>query len=144
MGSRRWRESRANSPTSSCVMMPEMDGFEVCRRIKSDPATEHIPVIMVTVLSDIDDLVRGFEAGADNFVTKPFSGLALMARVHAQLRQKRRYESVREQSRVDPLTGAFNRGFFDVHAPRLAARCRAARKSLTVLMLDVDNLKQVN
>ena len=126
------------------VMIPEMDGFEVCRRIKSDPATEHIPVIMVTALSDVDDLVKGFEAGADDFVTKPFSGLALMARVRAQLRQKQRYESIREQLRVDPLTGAFNRGYFDVHAWRLASRCRAARKSLAVLMLDVDNLKQVN
>jgi len=126
------------------VMLPEMDGFEVCRRIKSDPATEHIPVIMVTALSDVDDLVKGFEAGADDFVTKPFSGLALMARVRAQLRQKQRYESIREQLRVDPLTGAFNRGYFDVHAWRLAARCRAARKSLAILMLDVDNLKQVN
>ena len=126
------------------VMLPEMDGFEVCRRIKSDPATEHIPVIMVTALSDVDDLVKGFEAGADDFVTKPFSGLALMARLRAQLRQKQRYESIREQLRVDPLTGAFNRGYFDVHAWRLAARCRAARKSLAVLMLDVDNLKQVN
>jgi len=126
------------------VMLPEMDGFEVCRRIKSDPATEHIPVIMVTARSDVDDLVKGFEAGADDFVTKPFSGLALMARVRAQLRQKQRYESIREQLRVDPLTGAFNRGYFDVHAWRLAARCRAARKSLAVLMLDVDNLKQVN
>src|SRR5208283_1965386 len=109
------------------VMLPEMDGFEVCRRIKSDPATEHIPVIMVTARSDVDDLVKGFEAGADDFVTKPFSGLALMARVRAQLRQKQRYESIREQLRVDPLTGAFNRGYFDVHAWRLAARCSAAR-----------------
>ena len=126
------------------VLLPGLDGFETCRRIKSDPTTEHIPVIMVTALSDVEDLVRGFEAGADDYVTKPIIGLALMARVSAQLRQKRRYESIREQSRVDPLTGAFNRGYFDVHAPRLAARCRAARKSLTVLMLDVDNLKLVN
>jgi len=54
------------------VMMPELDGFEVCRRIKTDPTMADIPVIMVTALSDVDDLVRGFEAGADDFVTKPF------------------------------------------------------------------------
>src|SRR6266851_6314191 len=57
------------------VMMPGLDGFETCRRIKADPATADIPVIMVTALSDVDDLVRGFEAGADDFVTKPFNGL---------------------------------------------------------------------
>jgi two-component system cell cycle response regulator len=126
------------------VMMPELDGFEVCRCIKADPATAHIPVIMVTALSDVDDLVRGFEAGADDFVTKPVNGLALMARIDSQLRRKRDYEHILEQSRADPLTGAFNRGYFDAHAPRLAARCRPARQSLSVLMIDVDDLKQVN
>jgi len=126
------------------VMMPELDGFEVCRCIKADPATTHIPVIMVTALSDVDDLVRGFEAGADDFVTKPVNGLALMARIDLQLRRKRDYEHILEQARADPLTGAFNRGYFDAHAPRLAARCRPARQSLSVLMIDVDNLKQVN
>jgi len=126
------------------VMMPELDGFEVCRCIKADPATAHIPVIMVTALSGVDDLVRGFEAGADDFVTKPVNGLALMARIDLQLRRKRDYEHILEQSRADPLTGAFNRGYFDAHAPRLAARCRPARQSLTVLMIDIDNLKQVN
>ena len=106
------------------VMMPELDGFEVCRCIKADPATAHIPVIMVTALSGVDDLVRGFDAGADDFVIKPVNGLALMARIDLQLRRKRDYEHILEQSRADPLTGAFNRGYFDAHAPRLAARCR--------------------
>jgi two-component system cell cycle response regulator len=53
------------------VVMPELNGFEACRRIKADPAIAHTPVIMVTALSDVDDLVRGFEAGADDFITKP-------------------------------------------------------------------------
>src|SRR6266851_7569925 len=85
------------------VMMPGLDGFETCRRIKADPATADIPVIMVTALSDVDDLVRGFEAGADDFVTKPFNGLELMARLHLPLRRKRHYERIREQALVDPL-----------------------------------------
>src|SRR5271169_2696168 len=114
------------------VVMPELNGFEVCRRIKADPAIANIPVIMVTALSDVDDLVRGFEAGADDFVTKPIIGLALMARVRSQLRRKRHYEHILEESRVDPLTGAFNRRYFDAHAPRLAARCRVARKPIAL------------
>jgi diguanylate cyclase (GGDEF)-like protein len=126
------------------VMIPKLDGFEVCRRIKADPATAVIPVIILTALSSVDDLARGFEAGADDFVTKPVNGPAFMARVRAQLRRKRDYEHILEQSRADPLTGVFNRGYFDAHAPRLAARCRPARQSLSVLMIDVDNLKQVN
>ncbi len=70
------------------VMMPDMDGFEVCRRLKSNPATHHIPVIMVTALDQPSDKVRGLEAGADDFLTKPISELALIARVRSLARLK--------------------------------------------------------
>jgi two-component system cell cycle response regulator len=70
------------------VMMPDMDGFEVCRRLKSDPATSHIPVVMVTVLDHVSDRVRGLEAGADDFLTKPVNDLQLMTRVRSLVRLK--------------------------------------------------------
>src|SRR6202171_6095820 len=70
------------------VMMPDMDGFEVCRRIKSNPATHHIPVVMVTALDQPSDRVRGLEAGADDFLTKPVSDIALIARVKSLVRLK--------------------------------------------------------
>ena len=63
------------------VMMPGMDGFEVCRRIKADPKTQHIPVIMVTALDQPSDKVQGLEAGADDFLTKPVDDIALISRV---------------------------------------------------------------
>ena len=65
------------------VMMPDMDGFEVCRRLKANPATHHIPVVMVTALDQPSDRVRGLEAGADDFLTKPVSDVALIARVRS-------------------------------------------------------------
>src|SRR5262245_9434117 len=70
------------------VMMPEMDGFEVCRRLKSNPATHHIPVVMVTALDQPSDKLRGLEAGADDFLTKPVSDVALIARVRSLSRLK--------------------------------------------------------
>jgi two-component system cell cycle response regulator len=70
------------------VMMPDMDGFEVCRRLKSNRATHHIPVVMVTALDQPADRVRGLEAGADDFLTKPIPELALIARVRSLARLK--------------------------------------------------------
>jgi two-component system cell cycle response regulator len=70
------------------VMMPGMDGFEVCRRLKGDPATQHIPVVMVTALDQPSDRVKGLEAGADDFLTKPVSDIALLARVKSLARLK--------------------------------------------------------
>lgn len=70
------------------VMMPGMDGFEVCQKIKSNPATAHIPVIMVTALTDSEDRIRGLESGADDFLSKPVNDIALMARVRSSVRLK--------------------------------------------------------
>ena len=70
------------------VMMPEMDGFEVCRRLKADSATAHIPVVMVTALDEVADRVRGLESGADDFLTKPVNDLQLLTRVRSLVRLK--------------------------------------------------------
>lgn len=70
------------------VMMPGMDGFEVCRQVKANPSTEHIPIIMVTALDQPKDRVMGLEAGADDFLTKPIQDLPLFARVRSLVRLK--------------------------------------------------------
>jgi two-component system cell cycle response regulator len=77
------------------VMMPDMDGFEVCRRIKSNPSTHHIPVVMVTALDQPSDRVKGLEAGADDFLTKPVSDIALIARVRSLARLKMMTDELR-------------------------------------------------
>ncbi len=77
------------------VMMPGMDGFEVCARLKADPATRHIPVVMVTALDQPADRVRGLQVGADDFLTKPVSELALIARVKNLVRLKRAADELR-------------------------------------------------
>src|SRR3954451_16159885 len=82
------------------VMMPEMDGFEVCRRLKANPKTHHIPIVMVTALDQPSDRVRGLEAGADDFLTKPVSDIALIARVRSLVRLK----MVTDELRMRALT----------------------------------------
>lgn len=82
------------------VMMPDMDGFEVCRRLKSNPVTYHIPVIMVTALDQPADRVRGLEAGADDFLTKPVTDVALISRVRSLARLK----MVTDELRMRALT----------------------------------------
>jgi two-component system cell cycle response regulator len=82
------------------AMMPDMDGFEVCRRLKTNPATHHIPVVMVTALDQPADRVRGLEAGADDFLTKPIPDLALIARVRSLSRLK----MVTDELRMRALT----------------------------------------
>src|SRR6516225_8062963 len=90
------------------VMMPGMDGFECCRRLKDDPTTLHIPIVMVTALSDPAERLRGLEAGADDFLTKPVQYATLMVRVRSLVRLKRLLDEWRarsETARAMGLTG---------------------------------------
>ena len=77
------------------VMMPRMDGFEVCRQLKANRRTVDVPVVMVTALSDTANRLRGLEAGADDFLTKPVNDVALFARVRSLVRLKRMMEELR-------------------------------------------------
>src|SRR5271156_6760805 len=86
------------------VMMPRMDGFEVCRRLKANPRTADLPVVMVTALSDAANRLRGLEAGADDFLTKPVNDIALFARVRSLARLKRMMEEWRLR---DEICGRF-------------------------------------
>ncbi|MEJ6790443.1 PleD family two-component system response regulator [Brevundimonas sp. BR2-1] len=79
------------------VMMPGMDGFETCRRLKADPVTRHIPVVLVTALDGREDKIKGLEAGADDFVTKPIDDVVLFARVKSLVRLKSVMDELRER-----------------------------------------------
>ncbi|SEQ49840.1 response regulator receiver modulated diguanylate cyclase [Devosia sp. YR412] len=83
------------------VMMPDMDGFEACRRIKANPRTQHVPVVMITALDQPSDRVNGLDAGADDFLTKPVDDVQLMARVKSLARLK----SLTDELRARAVTG---------------------------------------
>ncbi len=94
------------------VMMPHIDGFETCRRIKANPKTQHIPVVMVTALDQPADRVSGLEAGADDFLTKPISDIALITRVRSLVRLKQLTDELRLRNETTQEMG--------INAPALA------------------------
>ena len=104
------------------VMMPGMDGFEVCEKLKENPKTAHIPVVMVTALTDATDRVRGLEAGADDFLSKPVNDTALMARVKSLVRLKMTIDEWRIRE-----TTANQFGVFDGQATQQAEPAGAAK-----------------
>lgn len=79
------------------ISMPGMDGFEVCRRIKADPATEEIPIIFLTAMNQSEDIVKGFELGAVDYITKPFNSAELLKRISTHLKLKHSQDTIKEQ-----------------------------------------------
>ncbi len=77
------------------IMMPEMDGYEVCKKLKEDENTKKIPVIFLTARTDTDSIVRGFEAGGVDYVVKPFNPAELLARVKTQIKLKQAFDEIR-------------------------------------------------
>jgi two-component system, cell cycle response regulator len=110
------------------VMMPDMDGLEVCRRLKSNPATHHIPVVMVTALDQPSDKVRGLEAGADDFLTKPIAELALIARVRSLGRLKMVTDELRMRVQTSREIG--------IEAPEREAVADTGRQGRVLLVDD--------
>jgi two-component system cell cycle response regulator len=88
------------------VMMPEMDGFEACKILKSNPITSDVPVVMVTALSDVEDRVNGLNSGADDFLTKPINDLALFARIRSLVRLKNMTDELKLRDKTGEQFGA--------------------------------------
>jgi diguanylate cyclase (GGDEF)-like protein len=126
------------------VMMPEMDGFETCRRIKADPLTGDIPVIFVTALNNPEDETFGLEVGAVDFISKPLNSAVVRARVRTHLTLKHQADLLRSMSFLDGLTGIANRRQFDEALQREWRACLRTGTSLALVMIDIDHFKQFN
>ncbi|MBX3607885.1 MAG: diguanylate cyclase [Piscinibacter sp.] len=124
--------------------MPGMDGFEVCRSLKADPALQHVAVVFVTARSGVEFEVTGFDLGASDFIAKPISEPLVMARVKTQLRVKQLTDELRRLSSLDALTEVMNRRGFDEALEREWARARRNGAPVSLLMIDVDHFKRFN
>lgn len=147
------------------IMMPGMDGYEVCRKLKDDEDLKDIPVVFITAKSDTDEVVEGYKAGGVDFVTKPFNSTILEARVHTHLELKLSRDGLKENIQQlealnkkleeeknrsewlatrDFLTGLYNRRFMMERIK--IEKSRSARHSfpMGLLMADIDNFKSFN
>ncbi len=146
-----WNGKEALAKVSECaphivildVLMPEMDGYETCRRLKENPETRFIPVVMLTALNNLDDKVRGIEAGADDFISKPFQTPELLARVKSLIKVRCLIDELEDARNVlfslalaldfnDPYTHGHSRRVAD-GSERLAARLGLPREEQAVI-----------
>ena len=126
------------------VMMPDMDGHEVCRRLKADPRRKDIPVIFVTGRDEESDELEGLDAGAVDYIAKPFSLPIVKARVGTHLELKRYRDLLENHAFVDALTGIPNRRRFDEVITQAWAMASRQQCPLSVFLLDVDHFKLFN
>lgn len=133
------------------VMMPGMDGFEVLARMKTAPELTAIPVLFLTASAAESDIIRGVEAGAADYLLKPFSGPVLVAKLRAVRERsraewmlRRKLQSAEQNATTDGLTGLLNRRSFDERSVEMMGLSSRHREPLALVMLDIDRFKSVN
>ena len=140
------------------LVLPDMDGNEVCRWLKLDKDAKSIPIIMLTVKNSTVEKVEGLKAGADDYLPKPYNEIELNARIYALLRTKALQDELREKNRqleeilsklevlaiTDPLTQLFNRRYFEAIIEKEFSRTARYKFATSCLIIDVDYFKRVN
>jgi len=132
-------------------MMPEMDGLELCRVIRQKKNPGYVFIVLLTAKDSHDDIITGLEAGADEYLTKPFSRAELIARLNTGrrfLEQDRALRKANEEIKIlsitDPLTGCSNRGCLNMRLPQEIQRAARYNRPLSIVMCDIDHFKIVN
>jgi len=123
------------------IMMPEIGGFKVCERLKSNPYTKNIPVIFLTAKTDEESIEKAYEIGGSDYITKPFKPKELLARVKMQLDLQSLIQNLEYMSSYDSMTNIYNRRkFFELAEYRFIN----ARDDLFAVMIDIDTFKNIN
>jgi diguanylate cyclase (GGDEF)-like protein len=132
-------------------MMPEMDGIELCRALRERASHGYVYILLLTARDSTKEIVTGLEAGADDYLTKPFNRAELLARLKTAQRilelektLKQANEEIRILSITDPLTGTYNRGYLAERLPEEIQRARRYKHPLSVILCDIDRFKSIN
>ena len=126
------------------IMMPGISGYEVCKILKSNTLTQHIPIIFITGKTSEDDEVTGFELGAIDYITKPFRSAVVKARIHTHMELKKYRDYLINTSYCDGLTSISNRRHFDEHYDNMWKIAIREAIPLSLIMIDIDDFKQFN
>ena len=126
------------------ILMPGMDGYEVCKKLKSDPETKDIPVIFITAMKAEENESKGLELGAVDYITKPFCKPIVKMRVKNHLMLKLQRDLLKNLSNLDGLTGIPNRRNFDERIDLEWRRAHRSDSVLSVIMIDIDFFKKYN
>jgi diguanylate cyclase (GGDEF)-like protein len=126
------------------IMMPGIDGYEVCTRLKADDETRNIPIVFLTAMLHDEDETRSFEVGAADYIRKPVKIPVIKARIRTHLELKRHRDMLENLSTLDGLTGIPNRRRFDEALQRECRRARRLHSAFSLVMLDIDNFKAYN
>ncbi len=126
------------------ILMPGMDGYDVCKWLKNNDDTRNIPVIFVTAISEVMDENKGFQLGAVDYITKPFHPPIIKARVQAHINLKKKSDMLEKLASVDALTDIPNRRKFDEVIVKEWKRSHRYKSALSVIMIDVDKFKEYN
>ncbi|MGM3161492.1 diguanylate cyclase domain-containing protein [Dickeya undicola] len=145
-GERALEQARSQKPDLILldIVMPGMDGYEVCRRLKAEPLTDLIPVIFVTSQTETEVEAQGFEVGAVDFISKPVNPAIVRARVTTQLTLKLYMDNMRDIAWIDGLTGLHNRRRFDEMLHSYWDQCLREARPVALMMMDVDFFKRYN
>ncbi len=126
------------------VMMPDMDGYSICTRLKQNPETSNIPVIFITAMSEAADEERGLNLGAADYITKPFHLPIVKARIQNHIKFKLMTDLLESMAWQDGLTGISNRRSFDEALEKEWKRAQRAGSSISLVLVDIDHFKEYN